>query len=214
MTSKIYSVNFSYASNSMGHRGLTLMSKYVPFTKMITVGDYGIPVCTSNKADGNVPDSVKRLNDDLLEADAYVFSIAEMMGGYCGAFKNTLDWLVCLQNESYELNIPYSISHKPMVVVTFTPSYKNGSRHWTMTSDLLEKLNCDVKKMYLFNDCLHNLFPDSYEFVEGESKEIFDVLKTPNEGPKVIETNTGVRTMSQFLYMYDEWENRWKDIEN
>lgn len=204
----IYGVSFSHAPNSMGRRGLQLMSEYIPFDRIIQAGDYDIPVVNRNRADGVVPDSVRRFNDDLAQADGYVFSISEMTGAMCGAYKNALDWLVIAQNADGITETAYSISHKPSVICTFTPSYRNGSRHWEMTGDLMQKLNCDIRKWYLFNDCLTHLRPGNAQFVQAESLEAYELIRIPNP-PRGIENNDGVRTMSNWMYMYDEWESSW-----
>ena len=126
---KIVAVNFSCSPKSMQQRGIKLLNKFIPFHKIVNLGDFNIPILDTNMADGNVPDSVIKFDKALIDADAYIFFIAEMMGGYCGTFKNAMDWLVVKSNYDKDLNIPYSISHKPMFSVTFSPSYKNGGRH-------------------------------------------------------------------------------------
>ena len=117
---KIVAVNFSNSPKSMQARGLQLMDKFIGFHKYVNLIDFDIPVLDSNVADGSVPESVIKFDKALIDADAYVFAVSEMMGGYCGTFKNAMDWLVVKTNFDKRLDIPYSISHKPMYSITFS----------------------------------------------------------------------------------------------
>ena len=78
---KIVAVNFSNSPKSMQGRGITLLNKFIPFHKVVSLRDYNIPVLDTNMADGNVPDSVIEFDKALIDADAYIFLVAEMMGG-------------------------------------------------------------------------------------------------------------------------------------
>ena len=103
LVNKIVAVNFSNSPKSMQARGLQLMDKFIGFHKYVNLIDFDIPVLDSNVADGSVPESVIKFDKALIDADAYVFAVSEMMGGYCGTFKNAMDWLV--------VKIRYSLQH-------------------------------------------------------------------------------------------------------
>lgn len=210
---KIISVNFSYDKDSMHDRGIRLMSKFIPFHASYNMLDFNMPICGTNKPNGQVPDEVKKFNDALRDADAYVFAISEMISHYNSAFKSAMEWLVCSINENDDLNYSYSISHKPLVVCTFTPSYKNGTRHQDVTKHILHQLNADVKKFYVFNYCWDNLLPGNYSFVEKESLEILDLLNQDYVNKGIIR-HEGVRTMGSWLSKYDEWNKKWNSLDD
>ena len=69
---KIISMNFSYAKNSMQQRGIKLMNQFIPFTATYSMTDFNMPVCYSNNADGIVPQSVEEFDLALSNADAFV----------------------------------------------------------------------------------------------------------------------------------------------
>ena len=209
---KIVAINFSYSNNSMQDRGLSLMKNFIPFHACYNMSDFNLPICNTNKPNGHVPIEVKNFDAALNDADAYVFTISEMISTYCSSFKNAMEWLVCNIGDKEDLS-SYSISHKPLVVCTFTPSYKNGARHINETRKVLYQLNCDVKKFYTFNYCWENLVPGNYKFVEKESNEILEILNQDYED-KGITQHQGVRSMSSWLSQYDEWNKKWTSLEN
>ena len=210
---KIVAVNFSNASNSMQGRGIKLLNKFIPFHKVINLKDYNIPVLDSNMADGRVPECVIDFDKALIDADAYVFLVAEFMGGYCGQFKNAMDWLVVKTNYDKDLNIPYSISHKPMFSVTFSPSNTNGGRHANMMKDLLKNFQVINHGHVVFNRGWENCVPNNYKWVEEEAKKMYEVLNTPYEKKNKITEHTDVRTICKWLHLYEEWDKKWQDIE-
>ena len=210
---KIVAVNFSNATNSMQGRGIKLLNKFIPFHKVINLKDYNIPVLDSNMADGRVPDCVIDFDKALIDADAYIFFVAEFMGGYCGQFKNAMDWLVVKTNYDKDLNIPYSISHKPMFSVTFSPSNTNGGRHANMMKDLLKNFQVINNGHIVFNRGWENCVPNNYQWVEEEAKKMYKVLNTPYEKKNKITEHTDVRTICKWLHLYKEWDKKWQDID-
>lgn len=210
---KIVAVNFSYSPKSMQGRGITLLNKFIPFHKVVNLRDYNLPVLDSNMADGRVPDCVIEFDKALIDADAYVFCVAEFMGGYCGQFKNAMDWLVVKTNYDKDLSIPYSISHKPMYSVTFSPSYKNGGRHADMMKDLLENFQVINHGHMVFNRGWENCVPNNFEWVQEQAEKMYQVLNAPYEKKNDITEHTDVRTICKWLHLYEEWDNQWTTIE-
>ena len=210
---KIVAVNFSYSPKSMQGRGITLLNKFIPFHKVVNLRDYNLPVLDSNMADGRVPDCVIEFDKALIDADAYVFCVAEFMGGYCGQFKNAMDWLVVKTNYDKDLSIPYSISHKPMYSVTFSPSYKNGGRHADMMKDLLANFQVINHGHVVFNRGWENCVPNNFEWVQQQAEKMYEVLNAPYEKKNDITEHTDVRTICKWLHLYEEWDNQWTTIE-
>ena len=191
---KITAVSFSYSENSMSYRGLLLMDHYIKFSNIIKMD---LPICDSNKPDGEIPKEVEELDNILDKSDILVFSVPEYTGHYSVGFKNLLDWLVVKGYYNANLGQKYSISNKPIYVISFTPTYKGaGDRHFEMTKDILEKLGGRVKKMFVKNDCWNHLLPDNYKFVEKECKEI---LRKDMEDEVV-----------GWKEKYKEWNDKWK----
>ena len=62
---KLSAISFSYANNSMQTRGLTLLHERLKFNTIFDVRN--IPVCDSNKSDGNVPLSVIEFDNIKIE---------------------------------------------------------------------------------------------------------------------------------------------------
>ena len=84
-----------------------------------------------------IPKKVEELDNKLKESDALVFSIPEYTGHYSVGFKNLMDWLVVKAYYNADLGQKYSISNKPVYVITFTPAKKGtGDRHFDMTKEL------------------------------------------------------------------------------
>ena len=59
------------------------------------MNDFNMPLCNSNKSDGNVPEGVNKFIKVMRDADILVFAIPEATGHYAAAFKNAMDWLIC-----------------------------------------------------------------------------------------------------------------------
>ena len=210
---KIVAVNFSCSPKSMQSRGIKLLNKFIPFYKVVNLGDFNIPILDTNMADGNVPDSVIRFDKALIDADAYVFFISEMMGGYSGTFKNAMDWLVVKTNYDKDLNIPYSISHKPLYSVTFSPSYKNGGRHAEYIKTLLKMFQVIYHSHIVFNRGWEKCIPDNYEWVKKGAEIINNELSKPYEKKNKITESTDVRTICKWIHLYNDWDKKWQDIE-
>ena len=210
---KIVAVNFSCSPKSMQSRGIKLLNKFIPFYKVVNLGDFNIPILDTNMADGNVPDSVIRFDKALIDADAYVFFISEMMGGYSGTFKNAMDWLVVKTNYDKDLNIPYSISHKPLYSVTFSPSYKNCGRHAEYIKTLLKMFQVIYHSHIVFNRGWEKCIPDNYEWVKKGAEIINNELSKPYEKKNKITESTDVRTICKWIHLYNDWDKKWQDIE-
>ena len=191
----ITAISFSYSDDSMNHRGLLLMNRYLNFKHIIKMN---LPMCNSNKPDGDIPNSVETLDRKLKESDVLVFAIPEYTGHYSVGFKNLMDWLVVKAYYNADLGQQYSISNKPVHVITFTPAKKGvGDRHFDMTKDILTKLGSQVKNMWVKNDCWENLTPNNHKFIEKECKKI---LK------KDMKDEVG-----GWQQKYNDWNNKWKN---
>jgi len=167
---KITGISFSYSPESMNLRGLYLMDKIIDFHNLLQIN---LPICNANSPNGIVPIEVDELDAKIGDSDILVFAIPEYTGQYAAGFKNFIDWLVVKANYNASIGKGYSITDKPIYVITFTPADTgSGNRHFESTKELLEKLGAKVKKMYVKNNCWENLTPDNTSFVQSECREI------------------------------------------
>jgi NAD(P)H-dependent FMN reductase len=210
---KIVGISYSYAHNSLQTRGLTLLSKTIPMS-VYDMLDFDMPMCNSNKSDGVVPFSVDKFNSVLEEADILVFAISEATSHYNSGFKNAMDWLVVKSKFNARLGTDYTITDKPIFVITFTPTVRNesmnGARHFDMTRHLLEKLGSNVVDMFVIHDCWRTIVPGNESHLTELSKSI-----------KIFDSNYQSSTLSKYkinddtssprwLELYNEWDNKWK----
>jgi len=204
---KICGIAFSYSENSMAIRGLSLMDHYLKFEWYGQLND--IPLCNSNIPDGNVPEPVEILWNKMNDCDAFVFSIPEASGHYSAAFKNVMDWFVVKSYFNADLGQKYPMSNKPVIVMTFTPVYKNaGGRHFDMTKHILEeKLGANVIDMIVKNDCWKHVVPNNFEFVKEECTRILctPLINEIDEKPDMI------KEVNVWQKEYEEWNNKWQN---
>ena len=79
---KVVGISFSYADNSLQMRGLNLLQEKLDM-EVFGMLDFNMPICNSNKSDGNVPISVHNFINVLKGSDILVFAIPEMTAQYC-----------------------------------------------------------------------------------------------------------------------------------
>ena len=208
---KVVGISFSYADNSLQTRGLQLLDELNVFDKVCDMTDFDMPICNSNKSDGNVPQSVNKFVDVLNNADVLVFAVSEATGHYSAGFKNAMDWLVVKSKFNAKLGTNYAITNKPIFVVTFTPTkYEpNGARHFDMTTQLLEKLGANVVKSHVINDSWETVIPKHTAATQALHNDLTSFLSsyTPHS-THILETddNSGLK----WLNAYNDWDNKWK----
>lgn len=209
----ITSISFSYADNSLQTRGLQLLSKNVS-TNVYSMLDFNMPICNSNKSDGIVPESVVKFNNILKNADILIFAISEATSHYCAGFKNAMDWLVVKSKFNAKLGTDYTITDKPIFVITFTPTVystaMNGARHFEMTKHLLEKLGSNVVEQFVVHDSWRTIVPNNEHHLENISTKIKNyaenyILKEKKE------PIADISTSSSWLELYNNWDKKWKE---
>lgn len=205
-------ISFSYASNSLQTRGLMLLKETLALDDVHSMLDFNIPICDSNKSDGLVPQSVDQFDSVLATSDILVFAVSEATAHYSAGFKNAMDWLVVKSKFNSRLGTDYTISNKPIFVVTFTPTVKNehnnGARHFDMTRHLLEKLGSNLVGMYVVNDAWRTIVPANHAAVEPIAAAIKDYASSyvkPAAIAKVEDTGS-----PGWLKLYNEWNDKWK----
>jgi NAD(P)H-dependent FMN reductase len=206
----IVGISFSYAENSLQTRGLKLLSKNIPI-QIYEMSDFDMPICNSNKSDGVVPESVEKFNKFLNDADILIFAISEATSHYSAGFKNAMDWLVVKSKFNAKLGTDYTITKKPIFVITFTPTVyseeMNGARHFDMTRHLLEKLGSDVIDMFVVHDCWRKIIPNNEECLQelSNSIEIFANSYAPRHNDANYDNSS-----PKWLELYHSWNDKWK----
>tara|TARA_B100001094_G_C18184686_1_gene802988 strand:+ start:1834 stop:3108 length:1275 start_codon:yes stop_codon:yes gene_type:complete len=209
---KIVGISFSHAENSLQTRGLKLLNEEKLFDSVYDMTDFDMPVCYSNKSDGNVPDSVEQFNN-ALDADILVFAISEATSHYSAGFKNAMDWLVVKSKFNAKLGTDYAITDKPIFVITFTPTSKapNGARHFEMTEHLLTKMGANVIQSFVVNDSWNCVVPGAFINV----KHIYDSI-SEYSSTHVLKAKKEIKDNSlTWITDYEKWDTKWKyEIKN
>tara|TARA_B110000503_G_scaffold140660_1_gene232115 strand:- start:3734 stop:4369 length:636 start_codon:yes stop_codon:yes gene_type:complete len=209
----IAGISFSYAKNSLQTRGLRLLQEVANIDLVCDMTTFDIPICNSNKSDGNVPESVSNLIDVLDSADILIFAISEATSHYSAGFKNAMDWLVVKSKFNARLGTDYCITDKPIFVVTFTPTKKNeannGARHFKMTTELLEKLGAKVIHVEVVHDAWRTVVPNNYEAVDHLANVLnkFTISYIPT---LLVKQNNNTSSL-KWLTLYNEWDAKWKN---
>lgn len=205
-------ISFSHAENSLQTRGLTLLKETMALNDVYSMSDFDMPICNSNKSDGIVPYPVMQFDNILHTSDILVFAVSEATAHYSAGFKNAMDWLVVKNKFNSKLGTDYTISNKPIFVVTFTPTVKNehnnGARHFEMTRHLLEKLGANIVSMHVVNDAWKTIVPGNYSAVESIATEIINYTTTYVKQSWV--ESVADTSSPGWLKLYNDWDAKWK----
>ncbi|WP_276390306.1 NADPH-dependent FMN reductase [Eudoraea chungangensis] len=86
----------------------------------IDLNDYILPIYGVDfEAENGMPTAVKRLDEIIHTADAFIISLAEHNGSYTAVFKNTIDWLSRINMKIWR--------EKPMLLMAASPGGRGGS---------------------------------------------------------------------------------------
>lgn len=208
----ITGISFSYAENSLQTRGLQLLSKNISLN-VYSMLDFDMPICNSNKSDGNVPNSVIEFDRVLKDADILIFAISEATSHYCAGFKNAMDWLVVKSKFNAKLGTDYTITDKPIFIITFTPTVyseaMNGARHFEMTTHLLKKLGSNVIDQFVVHDSWRTIIPNNEQHLENISTKIKDFAS--NYAIKERKEPIDDTSSTGWLKLYNNWDEKWKE---
>ncbi|MBR19676.1 MAG: hypothetical protein CMA64_05975 [Euryarchaeota archaeon] len=207
---KVIGISFSHAENSLQTRGLKLLQEKLDM-KIFDMLDFDMPICNSNKSDGNVPNSVNEFISVLEDADILVFAIAEATAHYSAGFKNAMDWLVVKSKFNAKLGTDYAITNKPIFVITISPTSKepNGARHFDMTKHLLTKLGANVVDCLVVNNAWKTVIPGAldallsvYSAINSYMGSYTPILNKPRYKDD--------SSSPEWLKAYNEWNMAWK----
>ena len=207
---QLTAISFSYADNSLQTRGLKLLQEKLDM-QVFDMLDFHMPICNSNKSDGVVPVSVDKFVDVLEQSDVLIFAVSEATSHYCAGFKNAMDWLVVKSKFNARLGTDYAITDKPIFVITFSPTSNepNGSRHFDMTTELLQKLGADVKECHLINNSWKTVIPGGFNAVLSVYSAVTSFLGTYIPSSAKTRCKDDYSTLT-WLKTYNEWDLVWR----
>lgn len=193
----ILALSTSHAPNSLNHRGLTLLD--CKFDKIDCLSEYNMPVVNVNGMDSVIPDEVSKVFDMMNQFDRFVFAIPEFTGMMSSSTKNLLDWAVVISNMNLDHGKGYPWSDKHVILLTFTPSGKEGgNRHMPQTKDIFKKLGANVVYTDVFNYGWKNVIPNNQEYFAEASDKINNYLLYKSDNKDYFKTE------------HNDWNDKWK----
>lgn len=192
----ILALSTSQAPNSINYRGLTLLTS--EFDRVDCLANYDIPVVNVNGMDAVIPDGVVAVFNMMHQFDKFVFAIPEFTGMMSSSTKNLLDWAVVISNMNLEHGKGYPWSDKHVILLTFTPSGKEGGgRHMPQTKDIFKKLGANVIHTDVANYGWRHVVPGNQEHFAEMSDKINNYLLYKSDNKKY------------FNDEYDKWDKKW-----
>lgn len=193
----ILALSTSQAPNSINYRGLQLLS--CEFDRIDSLADYDIPVVNVNGMDADIPEDVTAVFDMMHQYDKFIFAVPEFTGMMSSSTKNLLDWAVVISNMNLDHGKGYPWSDKHVILLTFTPSGKEGgSRHMAQTKDIFKKLGANVIHTDVFTYGWKHVIPgNEAHFVDASDKiNNYLLYKSDNK--------------DYFKNEYIKWNEKWK----
>ncbi|MBN8429304.1 NAD(P)H-dependent oxidoreductase [Microbulbifer salipaludis] len=118
---KILAISGSLRDSSFNSAALKTAADIAGESAKFTFADLaGIPLYDQDLRDKGVPEAVERLQQQVLEADAILFSTPEYNYSISGVLKNTIDWLSRVD--------PQPFADKPVAVMSASMSAFGGAR--------------------------------------------------------------------------------------
>ncbi|WP_394746867.1 NADPH-dependent FMN reductase [Spongiimicrobium salis] len=123
----------------------------------IDLNDYVLPMYGVDfEAENGIPTAVKRLDELIQTADAFIIALAEHNGSYAAVFKNMLDWLSRVNMEIWR--------NKPMLLMATSPGGRGGATVLQAASAYFPFMGAKIIETYSL--------PSFYDhFKEGEVVE-------------------------------------------
>lgn len=119
---KVVTIVGSNSQNSINKMLIVYVSNLIEDVEIIPIdlNDYILPIYGVDfEAENGIPRAVKRLDEIINTADAFIIALAEHNGSYAAVFKNTIDWLSRLNMQIWR--------EKPMLLMTTSPGARGGA---------------------------------------------------------------------------------------
>jgi len=118
---KVITIAGSNSQKSINKKLLGYTSNLLKNVEIVSIdlNDYVLPIYGEDFEEQNgIPTTVKRLNELINTADAFIISLAEHNGSYTAVFKNVIDWLSRLNIKIWR--------EKPMLLMATSPGGRGG----------------------------------------------------------------------------------------
>ncbi len=105
----------------LGHAAQLLKDGIVPGAEVefLDLNDYEMPIYSTEREQGGVPEQAQRFYDKIGAADAVIVSFAEHNGSYSAAWKNVYDWASRIDMAVYQ--------GKKVVMLAASPGPRAGA---------------------------------------------------------------------------------------
>ncbi|MFP2997288.1 NAD(P)H-dependent oxidoreductase [Spongiivirga sp. MCCC 1A20706] len=136
----------------------------------IDLNDYVLPIYGEDfEAENGIPTAVKRLDELINTADAFIISLAEHNGSYAAVFKNVIDWLSRLNMQIWR--------EKPMLLMATSPGGRGGATVLQSAATSFPFLGAKIIQTYLLPS-FYDHFKNGKVVEEHYQKEIEDKIAT------------------------------------
>lgn len=156
---KVVTIAGSNSHKSINKALIAYASNLIEDVEIINIdlNNYILPIYGVDfEAENGIPTAVKRLDEIINTADAFILSLAEHNGSYTAVFKNVLDWLSRLDIKIWR--------GRPMFLMATSPGGRGGATVLQSASAYFPFLGAKITETYSL--------PSFYDnFKEGEITE-------------------------------------------
>lgn len=165
---KVVTIAGSNSQNSINKMLIEYTGTLLEDVEILTIdlNDYVLPIYgVDYEAENGIPTAVKRLDEILNSADAFIISLAEHNGSYAAVFKNTLDWLSRLDMKIWK--------EKPMLLMAASPGGRGGATVLQSAKEYFPFLGAKTIETYSLQSFYDN-FKEGEIIEENLGKELKD----------------------------------------
>tara|TARA_R110001583_G_C5581859_1_gene402960 strand:+ start:471 stop:1001 length:531 start_codon:yes stop_codon:yes gene_type:complete len=167
---KVITIAGSNSHKSINKALIAYASNLIEDVEIITIdlNNYILPIYGVDfEAENGIPTAVKRLDEIINTADAFIISLAEHNGSYAAVFKNTLDWLSRLNMKIWK--------EKPMLLMATSPGGRGGATVLQSASAYFPFLGAKIIETYSLPSFYDN-FKEGEIIKENFRKELEDKI--------------------------------------
>ncbi|MCK7598999.1 NAD(P)H-dependent oxidoreductase [Microbulbifer sp. CAU 1566] len=167
---KVLAISGSLRKSSFNSAALQVAADIAGGTAEFTFAKLsGIPLYDQDLRDMGVPEAVETLQQQILEADAILFSTPEYNYSVSGVLKNTIDWLSRVE--------PQPFADKPVAVMSASMSAFGGARAQYDLRRILIYLNAHfVNKPEVMISFAHKKFDESGQLTDADTRKFIGDL--------------------------------------
>ncbi|WP_298504406.1 NAD(P)H-dependent oxidoreductase [uncultured Maribacter sp.] len=173
---KVITIAGSNSQNSINKTLIKYAATLLEDAKILNIdlNDYVLPIYgVDYEAENRIPTTVKRLDEILNSADAFIISLAEHNGSYAAVFKNIIDWLSRIDMKIWK--------EKPMLLMTTSPGERGGTNVLQLASNYFPFLGAKILETYSLPSFYDN-FKEGEIIEENLRKELKDKIASFSKG--------------------------------